>query len=87
MQQHAQRNGANQVHVLPQRQPEQALVLRKRVHGVEHLDRDQDRQAHRRCTVGHFVGEHTATYFGELNKAFMEMGLEEERVICLALHR
>ena len=77
MQEHAQGNGANQVHVLPQGQAKQTLVLRERVHGVEHLDRDQDRKAHRRCAVGHFIGEHAAANFGELGEAFVEVCLKK----------
>ena len=72
---HAQRNGSDQVWVLPYRQPEQTLVLRQRVHGVEHLDGHQDRETHRCRTVCHVVSEHFAADFGEFARALMEMRL------------
>lgn len=72
---HAQRNRTDKVHVAPQREPQEALVLRERVHRVEHLNRHEDRQAHRRRMVRHHVREHLAAYLREESGALMEVRL------------
>ena len=77
MQRHAQRNRTNKVHVLPQRQPQQTLILRERVHRVEHLDGDEHREAHCRCAPRHLVREHLAPDLGECACALVEMRLYE----------
>jgi len=76
MQSHAQRDGTNQVHVLPQRQPEQTFVLGKRVHGVEHFNGNENRETHCCRTARHLIGEHIASNLRELGSALMEMGLQ-----------
>lgn len=49
MQCHAKGNSRHEEWVSPQGQDEKRLVLRKGVHGVEHFDDDENRQAHCRC--------------------------------------
>ena len=58
MQNHAESNRGDEERVPPNRESQQALVLRQRVHGVEHLDGDEDRQAHGRRALRHLVREH-----------------------------
>jgi hypothetical protein len=60
---------------MPHGHYEQALVLRERIHGVEHLDRDQDGETHCRSTVRHSIREHFTTNFGEEVRTLMEVGL------------
>jgi len=51
VQAHAQRDRGHQERILPQRQHQERLILRQRVHGVEHLDGYQDRQTHGRSPL------------------------------------
>jgi hypothetical protein len=79
MQNHAQGNRCNKELVLPHRQAEQRLVLRQRVHRVEHFNRDKDRETHRRRCVRHRVREHLASNLRECSAAFMEVGLRSRQ--------
>ena len=76
---HAQRDRAHEEGVIPQGQPEQALVLGERIHRIEHLDRDENREAHRRRPFGHDICEHLTADFGEERRALVEVRL---RVKC-----
>lgn len=42
MQRHGQGDGVDEHHVLPQGECEEGLAGREGIHGVEHLDDDQD---------------------------------------------
>ena len=42
MQRHAQCDSHHKIHVFPQWQPQQALILRQRIHSIEHFDRHQN---------------------------------------------
>lgn len=79
MKKHAERDSANEEGVLPDRQPQQALVLGKGVHRVEHLDGNEDAQRHRRGAVGHHVCEHLAADLRERSRALVEVRLVESR--------
>ena len=58
VQRHAECDRADKEGVLPHWQSQQTLVLGERVHRVEHLYRDEDRQAYRGGTMRHDVREH-----------------------------
>lgn len=60
VQEHAKRDSSDKVRVAPHRQHEQTLVLRQGVHGVEHLDNDEDGQADSCSVARHVVREHLA---------------------------
>ena len=75
MESHAQCDRPDEEEVLPERKPQQTLVLRQRVHRVEHLDGDEDRQAHRRRPLRHLVREHLAADLREQARALVEVGL------------
>eukprot|EP00160_Parvularia_atlantis_P015994 Unigene4852_Nuclearia_a/m.14845 Unigene4852_Nuclearia_a/g.14845 ORF Unigene4852_Nuclearia_a/g.14845 Unigene4852_Nuclearia_a/m.14845 type:complete len:366 (+) Unigene4852_Nuclearia_a:2-1099(+) len=60
VQRHRQRGRADQVRVHPRRHREERLVFAQAVERVEHLDRDQDRQRHRRRRLGHRPREDAA---------------------------
>jgi hypothetical protein len=76
VQSHAERNSTDKVHVLPHWQAEQALILRQRVHRVEHLDSDENGQRHSRCGPGVLVREHLTSDLGELGRALVEVRLQ-----------
>ena len=76
MQQHTQRDCCDEVRVSPHRQAQETLVLRQRVHGVEHLDGHENRQTHRRRSVRHDVREHITANFGEFGRALVEVTLK-----------
>lgn len=78
MQRHAKCNRADEEGVLPQRQPEQTLVLGERVHRVEHLDDDEDRERHRRRAPRHLVREHLTSDLGEEGRALVEVRLQSQ---------
>ena len=61
MQRHAERDRADEEGVLPDRQAEEGFILGQRVHRVEHLNRDENGQRHRRSPLRHLVREHLAT--------------------------
>jgi len=66
MQRHTQSDSSYKIHVPPQGQTKQTFVFRKRIHGVEHLDHDENGERHSRRMVGHFVRKHLATYLRKL---------------------
>ena len=78
MKRHTQNNGPDQKHVLPHRKNNETLVFRKRVHGIKHLDSDENRQAHGRCSSGHDICEHFTPDFRETRAALMEVALQED---------
>ena len=65
MESHAQRDRPDEEGVLPEGKPQQALVLRERVHRVEHLDGYENRQRHRSRRLGHVIRKHLAADLGE----------------------
>lgn len=75
MHRHRQSNGGYEKLVLPYRQPKQTLVLRKRVHRVEHFDCNKDGQRHSRSRLGHVICEHLASNFREFARTLVEVGL------------
>ena len=81
VQQHAESDGTGEVHVLPKWELEQALVLRERIHGVEHFHCHQDREAHGSRAARHGVREHFTADFRELRCTFMEMCLGKTKRI------
>lgn len=80
VQEHAQRDCSDQIGVLPYWQPEQALVFRQRVHGIKHLDSDQDGETHGGRTVRHHVRKHLATDLREEVRALVEVRLHEDEL-------
>lgn len=86
MQQHAERDRSDEVRVLPYRQSKETLVLGQRVHCVEHLNRHENRETHRRSTVRHDVGEHLTSDFREEARALVEVGLGEIQSVSLSGH-
>ena len=73
---HGQRDGIHQHHILPQRKREQGLARGECIHGVQHLNHDQNRKGHGRGCFAHLVAEHLTPDLGELGRALVEVCLE-----------
>ena len=72
---HGEGDGVDEDHVLPQGEGEEGLGGREGVHGVEHLDDDEDGERDGRGCFGGGVGEDVAADRGEDGAAAVEVGL------------
>ena len=70
---HGQSNGIDKHHVLPNGEGQERLARGEGVHGVEHLNDDQDRERDSRAGLGHIVGEHGAANLRELGRTAVEV--------------
>lgn len=75
MQSHAESDGSHEERVFPDWQYKQARILRQRIHGVEHLDGDENGQTHSCSPMRIDVREHLASNLGEQSRTFVEVGL------------
>ena len=73
MQHHGQRDGVDEDHVIPQREREQGFAGGEGVHGVEHLDDDEDGEGDSGGCFGAVVGEDLAAQVWELGGAGVEV--------------
>lgn len=77
MKRHTERDGQNKERISPEREYEKRSVFGKRVHGVEHLDKNEDGETHGGTLLCHPVSEHVAADFREVLVALMEMSLRQ----------
>ena len=75
MEGHGQGDGVDEDHVLPQRKGQEGLGGGEGVHGVQHLDDDEDGEGDGRGCLGGCVGEDVATDRREDGAAAVEVSL------------
>ena len=72
---HGKSDGVDEDHVLPQRKGQEGLGGGEGVHGVQHLDDDEDGERDGRGCLGGCVGEDVATDRREYGAAAVEVSL------------